>query len=53
MDTFNFDSVVIKLAGNQDSHKILDEFEFRPHLTINFEVNLEQVRFPARSDYSL
>ena len=25
-----FDRIFIKLAGNQDRHKILDEFEFRP-----------------------
>ena len=27
--SFIFDGIFIKLAGNQDSHKISDEFEFR------------------------
>ena len=27
--SFSFDRIFVKLAGNQDSHKISDEFEFR------------------------
>ena len=27
--SFIFDRIFVKLAGNQDSHKISDEFEFR------------------------
>ena len=33
-----FDQIFIKHAGNQDKHKILDVFEFRPDLTFNFGV---------------
>ena len=28
--SFIFDRIFIKLAGNQDKHKISDEFEFQP-----------------------
>ena len=43
LDTFLVDWIIIKLTGNQESHKISDEFEFRPHQTLirfclNFEV---------------
>ena len=31
-------SVFIKLTGNEDSHKISDEFEFRSFLTSHFEI---------------
>ena len=27
------DPILFKLAGNEDMHNILDEFEFRPDLT--------------------
>ena len=27
------DQILFKLAGNEDMHNILDEFEFRPGLT--------------------
>ena len=30
--------IIFKLAGNQDSHKMLDEFEFRPDQTFYFGV---------------
>ena len=33
-----FDRIFINLACNQDSHKILDEFEFQPDWTIHFGV---------------
>ena len=35
---FTYDQIIFELAGNQDSHKILDEFEFRPHQTLHFGV---------------
>ena len=35
---FIFDQVFVKLAGNQDRHKILDEFEFWPDQTSHFGV---------------
>ena len=35
---FSFSRIFINLAGNQDSHKILDEFEFWPDRTIHFGV---------------
>ena len=35
---FNFDRIFIKLAGNQDSHKFSDEFEFRPDQTFYLRV---------------
>ena len=35
---FNFDRLFIKLAGNQDSHKFLDEFELRPDQTFHLGV---------------
>ena len=28
--SFIFDQIIIKVAGNQDRHKSLDEFDFRP-----------------------
>ena len=33
---FIFDRIIIKVAGNQDRHKSLDEFNFGPDQTINF-----------------
>ena len=33
LDTFLVDWIIIKLTGNQESLKISDEFEFRPHQT--------------------
>ena len=35
-NAFIFHRIVIKLADKQDSHKILDEFEFRPHPSMFF-----------------
>ena len=35
---FTFDRIFINLAGNQDSYKILDEFEFRQDRIIHFGV---------------
>ena len=36
--SFIFDRIFVKLAGNQDRHKILDEFEFRPDRISHFGV---------------
>ena len=33
------DSILFKLAGNEDRHNILDEFEFRPDLTTDYGVS--------------
>ena len=33
------DPILFKLAGNEDMHNILDEFEFQPDLTINYGVS--------------
>ena len=33
------DSILFKLAGNEDMHNILDEFEFRPDLTTDYGVS--------------
>ena len=33
------DPVLFKLAGNEDRHNILDEFEFRSVLTTNYGVS--------------
>ena len=33
------DLILFKLAGNEDRHNILDEFEFRPDLTIDYGVS--------------
>ena len=35
---FIFYQMNVKLAGNQDRHKILDEFDYWPDQTIRFEV---------------
>ena len=35
---FIFDRIIIKVAGNQDKHKSLDEFDFRADQTTHFEV---------------
>ena len=35
---FHFYQIFVKLAGNQDRHKISDEFEFRPDPTIDLGV---------------
>ena len=34
-----FDPILFILAGNQDTHKILDEFEFRPGRTTDYGVS--------------
>ena len=33
------DPILFKLAGNEDMHNILDEFEFRPDLTTDYGVS--------------
>ena len=33
------DPILFKLAGNEDMHNILDEFEFRPDLTTDYRVS--------------
>ena len=33
------DPILFKLAGNEDRHNILDEFEFRPDLTTDYGVS--------------
>ena len=35
---FIFDQIIIKVAGNQDRHKNLDEFDFGPDQTTHFGV---------------
>ena len=37
-NSFIFDRIFVKLAGNQDRHKISDEFEFRPDRINHFRV---------------
>ena len=44
--SFIFDQIIIKVAGNQDRHKSLDEFDFGPlvsmaHLYRFFEMRLD------------
>ena len=34
------DPILFKLAGNEDMHNILDEFELRPDLTTDYGVSL-------------
>ena len=34
-----FDPILFKLAGNEDMHNILDEFEFRPDQTTDYGVS--------------
>ena len=34
-----FDRILFKLAGNEDMHTVLDEFEFRPDLTTDYGVS--------------
>ena len=36
---FIFYQIFVKLAGNEDSHKILDALDFWPDQTIRFGVN--------------
>ena len=36
--SFIFDRIFVKIADNQNRHKISDEFEFRPDLISNFGV---------------
>ena len=36
--SFIFDHIIMKVAGNQDRHKISDEFDFGPDQTIHFGV---------------
>ena len=36
--SFSFDRIIIKVAGNQDRHKSLVEFEFGPNQTSHFGV---------------
>ena len=37
-NTFTFDRILDKLAGNQDRHKISDELEARPDQITHFRV---------------
>ena len=37
--SFAIDRILFKLAGNEDMHNILDEFEFRPDLTTDYGVS--------------
>ena len=37
-NALTFDRIIFELAGNQDSHKISDEFELRTDRTIDFGV---------------
>ena len=39
----SLDRIIINFADNQDSHKILDEFEFRPDRNIHFGVTCSWV----------
>ena len=41
--TFIFDRFFVKLSGNQDRHKISDEFAFRPDLIRHFGVTHPEV----------
>ena len=43
-----FDPILFILAGNEDMHKIADEFEFRPDRTTDYEVSCPWVskKFP-------
>ena len=45
--SFIFDQIFVKLAGNQDRHKISDEFEFRPDRISHFGVTCPcgQIKF--------
>ena len=43
---FSFDQIFFKLADNEDSHKISDEFDFRPDRTIRFGVTWASKFFP-------
>ena len=36
--SFIFDRIIIKVAGNQDRHQSLDEFDLGPDQTTNFGV---------------
>ena len=38
VSSFIFDRIIIKVAGNQDRHKSLDEFDFEPVQATQFEV---------------
>ena len=37
--SFAIDPILFKVAGNEDMHNILDEFEFRPDLTTDYGVS--------------
>ena len=37
--SFAIDPILFKLAGNEDMHNILDEFEFRPDATTDYGVS--------------
>ena len=43
--SFIFDRIFVKLAGNQDRHKILDKFEFRSDRISHFRVAYPWVKF--------
>ena len=48
--SFIFDRIIVKLAGNQDSHKISDEFEFRLDRISHFGVTCPCGRFKISID---
>ena len=48
--SFIFDRIFIKLAGNQDRHKISDEFEFRPDWISHLGVTYPWGRFKFSID---
>ena len=39
-----FDPIIFKLAGNEDMHKISDEFKFRPDRTTDYGVSCLEVK---------
>ena len=48
--SFIFDQIFVKLAGNQDRHKISDEFEFRPDQISHFRVTCSSGRIKFSID---
>ena len=48
--SFIFDRIFVKLAGNQNGHKISDEFEFRPDRISHLGVTCPWVRIKSSLD---
>ena len=46
-----FDRIVFILAGNDNMHTNLDEFEFRPYPTIDYAVSCPYKRLKNRCSY--